>query len=404
MRVQAPEGHHAVHKHVLDWLTPHALKVEKDGPLRARFAHARDEVGQEWTSQLVTQPSQAGAQVHLRAQPGRSSVTDHWPPAPVREVAAQLAIKWPCFVGPSRIEPRPLELQAADVPGWANGVLRDKSRVLPVVVLAQGEHATLEAARSLAHDLLGLALVVRLANEKAAEALHALLGKNRDTLGEVSLYLPGFDSQRGSSHDLAECVTSDWALANEVAGRILPPVGSIIERPALPMSLRRQADEIAQTMQGRVSAQDRVLILEAEKARLEAHAQALDATILDLKAKLHAAEGRIRTLEKRMPKVKPEGLPWELQNPEGWDVHLEDGFKRDVDRVSKDAGLAEELRKKMEAALRDPEHAGDPMRAEFKGIWRSWTKDKWRLGWRHQEDVVRFVFFKHKEDPAYSQP
>lgn len=351
--------------------------------------------------------------LQLRARPDDLDHTNYWPPAAVRRIAAHLVTHHGLYDGPTRLHAHPTILRAMDLKRWMDDELFSQDRQLPLVVLTPGAHTTAEIAADVAQDLAGIGNVYAFEDPELARNFSYSITKERGVFGgAVRIYRAGFSTESDPlDHDLLVTSYLDRRLAlgrglgEELARRLLPHRGDPIERPR-PQPAPLHLPELP-TIVRRKTPQERLQELEEVLDVLEQRNEELEEENRRLNAALRAQSERLRKLEGSAPAPSARvthvpGIPWPLENPDGYSIELSDRFAHDVATVARDGSLADEVRKKMESALRHPEDYGKDMRGARKGQRACYVARNYRLVWSVEGRKVRFVLIVSKEDPEYS--
>lgn len=351
--------------------------------------------------------------LELRIRPDEVDHSNYWPPVQLRRVAAQLVRSHELYDGATRLRSTPATLGPMDLKSWMDGVLFDADRQLPFIVLTPGRHTTPEIAAEVAEDLAGIANVYVFHDSDLAKNFSYSVTKERGVFGgAVRIYRAGFTMECDPlDHDLLVPSYLDRRLAlgrglgEELARRLLPLRGDPIERPRperpalpppeLPIVVRKKRPE------------DRLHELEELLDAVEQRNEELEEENRRLNAALRAQADQLRRLENRPARPNERmtslvGLPWPLENPDDREIELSDRFADDVATIARDRSLSEEVRKKMENALRHPEDYGKDMRGARKGQRACYVARNYRLVWSLEGRKVRFVLIVSKEDPEYS--
>lgn len=351
--------------------------------------------------------------LQLRIRPDDIDQANYWPPRPLRRVAAELVRAHELYDGTTRLRATPAVLGPMDLKPWMDDVLFSTERELPIVVLTPGRHSTAAIANELAEDLAGIANVYTFSDPELAKHFAYSVTKERGVFGgAVRIYRVAFTMDCDPlDHDLLVPAYLDRRLSlgrglgEELARRLLPLRGEPIDRPRrepvplppieLPAPVRRKRPE------------ERVHELEEHIDALEERNEELEEENRRLNAALRAQAERLRRLEGNTPRTNVRmtsvpGIPWPLENPDDYSIELSERFADDVATVARDGSLADEVRKKMESALRHPEDYGKDMRGARKGQRACYVARNYRLVWRVEGRKVRFVLIVSKEDPEYS--
>lgn len=371
---------------------------------------------QPWGISIEAKKQKDTAEVIIRARPDYLSQYECWPDKAIVEWIASIVDRYEPRVGQTRASTKPLALAGHEARAWVERTLTAKDRDLPILLITPGPCSSPEIAEPTARELAGIALVYVAGDLDAPETLIQMLGKHRAVYGgAVRVYRPGFSPYDDPlDHDLLvtryldTALKRDWTLAAEIGHRILPLAGKPIPIPrAQPDPPKFELPKIERRV-------DRVEALEARIVELDATIRELieeNARLHEENRRLNAAlresKDQIRMLEGATNRVLPDttsvaGLPWPLENPNGWNIELSDRFVDDIRKVARDRGLAEEVRNKMEAALLDPVEYGKPMRGARKGQNNARVANNYRLVWSVEGRTVRFVLIVSKEDPEYS--
>jgi vacuolar-type H+-ATPase subunit F/Vma7 len=351
--------------------------------------------------------------LQLRARPDELDQSNYWPPKEVRTIAARVVEAHELYDGPTRLLARPVHLAPIDLRRWTDDVLLSPDRQLPMVVLTPGRHTSADAAAELASDLAGIANVYVIDDADAARQWSYSITKERGVFGgAVRVYRAGFTAECDPlDHDLLVPGYLDRRLAlgrslgEEIARRILPHRAEPIERPRPAPST--PAILPLPTLPRRKRPEERLRELEEHIEAIEQRNEELEEENRRLNAALRAQAERLRALESPPARSATElltipGIPWPLENAEGYDVELGDLFSADLAKVARDGGLADEVRKKMESVLRHPEDYGKDMRGARHGQRACYVARNYRLVWSVEGKKVRFVLIVSKEDPEYS--
>lgn len=352
--------------------------------------------------------------LQLRIRPDELDHMNYWPPTPLRRVAAEIVRQHELYDGTTHLLAKPVTLGPMDIKPWMDDVLLSRDRQLPVVVLTPGRHTSQEVANELALDLAGIANVYVLTDAELAKQWSYSITKERGVFGgAVRIYRADFTTESDPlAHDLLVPSYLDRRLSvgrggmgEELARRLLPLRGEPIERPR-PEPAPIALPEIPATPR-RKRPEERIEELESMLDAVEQRNEELEEENRRLNAALRAQAERLRKLEGAGPKqsvrmTQVAGLPWPLENPDGRAIELSERFADDVATIARDGSLADEVRKKMESALRHPEDYGKDMRGARKGQRACYVARNYRLVWSLEGRKVRFVLIVSKEDPEYS--
>ena len=386
-----------------------ATRVKDDND---RAVFTLDDPRGEIAVSLGTLGSKARA-LQLRARPDEIDHSNYWPPSQLRRVAAELVTRHELYDGPTRLHAHATTIGRMALKSWMDDILFSQDRQLPLVVLTPGRHTAPELAAEVAKDLAGIANVYVFDDAELAKNFSYSITKERGVFGgAVRIYRAGFTMECDPlDHDLLvpsyldRRLSLGRGLSEELARRLLPLHGEPIERPR-PQPAALPPIELP-VVARRKTPQERLQELEEVLDALEQRNEELEEENRRLNTALRVQVERLRKLEGSAPKsnARPThvpGIPWPLENPEGYTVELSDRFANDVATVARDAGLADEVRKKMESALRHPEDYGKDMRGARKGQRACYVARNYRLVWSVEGRKVRFVLIVSKEDPEYS--
>lgn len=386
-------------------------KLVKEDETSAIFVHEDADASLPLSLEVLGTKTNA---LQLRIRPDEVDHANYWPPQPFRQIAATLVHEHDLYDGPTRLRATPVTLRPMDVRPWMDNVLFSTDRQLPIVVLTPGPYTGSDVASQVAHDLAGIANVYVFSDAELARNWSYSITKERGVFGgAVRIYRADFTTESDPlAHDLLVPIYLErkfsagrGSLSEELARRLLPMRSEPIDWPR-PTPLLPPLPAI-ENLPRRKRPEERIRELEDHIDAIEQRNEELEEEVRRLNAAVRAQAERLRKLQDatastaaRLERIP--GIPWPLENPEGYDVELSERFADDLARVARDGSLAEEVRKKMENALRHPEQYGKEMRGARHGQRCCYVARNYRLVWSVDGQTVRFVLIVSKEDPEYS--